>query len=238
MLLVQPGALGSAEVQAALALLARLLQNLSGSEGASSRPQGPGGLGPLLLLPLLQHVAMCSNKGVKQWAGHALGLLRQLGGHGSGSSSGVPAAVGLQGEAAAALAAHQLLARLWQRPLEARHWLASLRSTLAHSAAAAAGAGSSGGSRAAREQRQLDSGVLLVLCALLQHPEEAAASAALKAAVPAVEACPLLGLTLLPLLLHQLQGQVELFLSGETRWLPWFIDVSASASTDASMDSP
>ncbi|KAL4440636.1 hypothetical protein ABPG75_003637 [Micractinium tetrahymenae] len=80
--------------------------------------------------------------------------------------------------------------------------------------AAATGTGGGGG-RAAREQQQLDSGTLLVLCALLQQPDKAVARAVLRATAAAVEAAPLLGLTLLPLLLHQLQGQVKLFLLGK-----------------------
>ncbi|KAL4447386.1 hypothetical protein ABPG75_004605 [Micractinium tetrahymenae] len=218
LLLVKQQALSSAETQAALALLARLLQHLAEGEpgGSSGSSPQPGQLAPLLLLPLLQHVAFGGSKDVKQWAAHTLGLLRHLGsGGGSSSRSEGLAAFGLHGEAAAAQAAQQLLEHLWQRPLEARHWLASLRSSLARSAAAA-GAGTGGGSgRMAREQQQLGSGTLLVLCALLQHPDEAVARAALRAAAAAVEAAPLLGLTLLPLLLHQLQEQVELFLSGK-----------------------
>lgn len=212
MLLAEQQALGDAGTQAALALLARLLQHLAGDDSASSSP-GPGRLAPLLLLPLLQHVAFGGSKDVKRWAGHALGLLRQLG-RGDGGSKAA-AAASLHGEAGAAQAAQQLLTQLWRRKLEARHWLASLRSTLAAAAAATVGAGSSGGGRAAREQQQLEPGALLVLCALLQHPEDAVATGALKAAAVAVEASPLLGLTLLPLLLHQLQGQVERFLSGK-----------------------
>ncbi len=232
MLLVQQQSLGSTDMLAVLALLARLLQHLADSKAASSSPH-PGLLAPLLLLPLLQHVAFGGSKDVKQWAGHTLGLLRQLGD--TDGSSRTPAATGLHGETAAAQAAQQLLAQLCQRPLEARHWLASLNSTLAVSAAATvAGSGSGGGGRAAREQQQVDSGAFLMLSALLQHPEEAAASAALQAAATAVEASPLLALILLPVLLHQLQGQGKLFLSDEGAASDGLL---AGAATSASADS-
>ena len=203
--------LGSAETRAALALLAQLLQ-AAGGDGAAGGPE----LAAWLLLPLLPLVAFSGGQDVKQWAAHALAQLQQLGASGGGTSVPPPeplaAALGsLHGAAVAAHASQHTLHRLWQHPLEARHWLAALQQELARPSAAGAGAG---GGRAARDQRQLSAPTLLVLCALLQHPAEAVQRAALRAGVAAVEVTPLLGLTLLPLLVQLLQRQTERFLSG------------------------
>ena len=172
----------------------------------------------LLLLPLLQQAAFSSSKECKQWAGHALSLLAGLSA-GSGSQTSKQGCSTadqsqLHGAAAAVRIAEQLLARLWQSPLEAHHWLASLQLLLA----AASGSGSRGdASKLSKDQQQLDPGTLLVASALLQHPTAAVQQAALRALVAAMDASPLLGLSLLPLLVHKLQQQVERFLSGEQR---------------------
>lgn len=207
--------LGTAETRAALALLSSALQHLAGAPSGCHRQ---GLLPALLLLPMLQLTAFSSSKDVKQWSAHVLAHLQKLSNSPSGSgpapTSGAPAGVRLHGPAAAAQAAEQLLHRLWHRPLEARHWLASLQLSLA---GPPAGGSSGGGSRAVRDQQQLEGGVLLVLCALLQHGEEGVQRAALRAVGAALQATPLLGLSLLPLLVHELQRQVEAFLSGEHR---------------------
>lgn len=205
LLLLQHPGLGAAEAKAVLALLAQLLQHAAADGSSGAQPAAP--LPALLLLPLLQQAAFGGSGDAKVWAGHALALLPRLGGSGHCSES--TAAAQLHGEAAAAATADALLHRLWSDPLQARHWLASLRLELAAPPAV------DGGSRAARDQQTLDAGTLAVACALLQHPAEAVQRAALRAVVAAVTASPLLGLTLLPLLVQQLQGHVESFLSGE-----------------------
>lgn len=220
MLLVgPPGApLGAAEAKAVLALLGQLLQPSAGADVLHADQQGQQStqLSALLLLPLLQHVAFSGSRDAKQWAGHVLAQLQRHTDHATAASSTTASAAGdstsqLHGAAAAAQATQQLLASLWSRPVEARHWLASLHLSLA----SLTGDSGSGTSRPARDQQQLDPGALLAVCALLQHPEERVQRAALAAAVEALAAAPLLGLSLLPLLVHQLQRQAESFLSGE-----------------------
>lgn len=205
MLLVQPPGvpLGAAEAKAVLALLGQVLADKTATAGQH------GQLPALLLLPLLQQAAFSSSRDVKQWAGHVLALLGQLGGCSGDSSADIPL---LHGAAGAAQAAQELLGSLWRQPLQARHWLASL-----HLELTTPSSDDYRGNRLARDLQQLSGGTLLVLCALLQHPEEPVQRAALRGAVAALEATPLLGLSLLLLLVHQLQRQVELFLSGEWR---------------------
>jgi len=215
-LLLQPQ-LGSAEVKAALALLGRLMQQAPAApsgEVAGSSSIGQPKLPALLLMPLLQQVAFGGSKDVKQWAAHTLALVQQMSDRGASSSNGGGSGStvadlqgSLHGAAAAAEGAQLLLHQLWHHPLQARHWLASLQLELGSS-------GASSGAVASREQQQLDGSTLLVLCALLQHPGEPVQRAALRTAVAAVEVAPLLGLSLLPLLVQQLQRQVLLFLSG------------------------
>lgn len=208
--------LSAAGAEAALALLAALLQHLvqEGSCAAVDSEQ----LAALLLLPLLQQAAFGGSKESKQWACHAMSLLRSLPAatsRPSASSCSATQRMQLHGTAATVHIAEQLLARLWQRPLEAQHWLASLRLSLAPPF------GSSSreeGSKPSKDQQQLDRGTLLVASALLQHPSETVQRAALRAVVAAMAATPLLGLSLLPLIVHQLQHQVERFLSGEGLW--------------------
>ena len=204
--------LGAAEAKAALALLASLLQHHAEMRGTGAA--GGEQLAALLLLPLLQQVAFGGSKEAKQWAGHALALLRSLNASaasGNGAAGSKTQAGRLHGAAAGAHASQQLLRRLWQHPLEARHWTGSLRLALAASSSSSR----EEGGRPAKDAQQLDSNTLLVACALLQHPAEPVQRAVLRALVAALGATPLLGLSLLPLLVHQLQGQVERFLSGE-----------------------
>jgi hypothetical protein len=210
-------ALGMAEAKALLALLAQLLQQ------AAEQTPGRTALGcskqqahlpELLLLPLLQQVAFSTSEIVKQWAGHLLSLLSKQPPITSSTGSAMEAVPrpALHGAAAAAQSAQALLHQLWQHPGQARHWLASLQLTLG-----CRPVGSVSGGQAAKDQQQLEGGAVLVMCALLQHPAEAVQRAALRTAGAAMEATPLLGLTLLPLLVQQLQRQAELLLSGESR---------------------
>lgn len=216
------GWLGGGEAKALMALLGQLLQQAAGTgpgearAGSGGQPQ-PQQLAALLLLPLLQEVAFSNTKFVKHWAAHLLALLVQVRSPEAAGPSVALSSSGLHGSAAAARAAQQLLQRLWGHPLEAHHWLASLQLTLA--AAASSNSGATSGRRATRDQQQLDGGVLLIACALLQHPAQPVQRASLHAALAALAATPLLGLSLLPLLVQQLQGQVKLFLSG--RWQPF-----------------
>ncbi|PRW05754.1 RST1 isoform X1 [Chlorella sorokiniana] len=215
LLLQHPGTqlLGAAEAKAALALLATLLQHLAAEE---CRPAiDSQQLAALLLLPLLQQAALGGSRECKQWAGHALLLLRSLSTAASSPSMHAGKAAQhsyLHGTSAGVRAAEQLLARLWQHPLEAQHWLASLQLSLATSPG-----GSGEGSRPGKDQQQMDRGTLLVACALLQQPAEAVQRAALRSLVAAMAATPLLGLSLLPLLVHEMQRQVERFLSGKVQ---------------------
>jgi hypothetical protein len=221
-LLFAPGqAAGSAEAKALLALLAQIL--------TSSQPQKQAvsaismrQLAALQLPLLLQLVAFGASSEVKQWASHLLGVLHEgrpaatAGPGGSKASLATTStiksallAVDLHGSAATAYAAQRLLQQLWSRPAQAQHWLASLQLRMA------AAASEKGGGAAAKDSAQLDSHVALLVCALLQHPDELVQHRALQALLAAVEAAPLLGLSLLPLLVHQLQAQLEVFLSGE-----------------------
>lgn len=211
--------LGAADAKAVLALLAALLQHLAadGSQAALENQQ----LAAFLLLPLLQQAAFGGSKESKQWAGRALSLLRNLSvaardTNSVGCSTAQPSK--LHGSAAAVHTAAQLLARLWQHPLEAQHWLASLRLSLTSHASSSSSREEGG--RPSKDHQQLDRGTLLVTCALLQHPVQAVQQAALRALVAAMAATPLLGLSLLPLLVHELQRQVERFLSGEPQLWP------------------
>ena len=206
--------LGAAEAKAALALLAALLQHLKSDSSRTAAENEQ--LAALVLLPLLQQAAFGSSKESKQWAGHTLSLLRNLPAAASNASSlscCTARPTKLHGAAAAVHLAEQLLAPLWQRPLQAQHWLASLRLSLASHASSSSSR--EDGSRPGKDQQQLDRGTLLVACALLQHPVQAVQQAALRALAAAMAATPLLGLSLLPLLVHELQRQVEHFLSGE-----------------------
>ena len=185
----------------------------------------------LLLLPLLQQAAFSSSKECKQWAGHALSLLAGLSA-GSGSQTSKQGCSTadqsqLHGAAAAVRIAEQLLARLWQSPLEARHWLASL-----HLSLTAASSSSSRGdvSKLSKDQQQLDPCTLMVVSSVLQHPAAAVQQAALRGLVAAMAATPLLGLSLLPLLVHQLQQQVERFLSGEQHRRSLLLAATAAAA--------
>jgi hypothetical protein len=217
------GALGSMEACAVLALLSQLLSEPAAGPpapdiNAAGPPAGPDTCSlALLLLPLLQQLSFSGSKDVKQWAAHVLSLVQKLVQklRGASSTSSPPAdlALGsLHGPAAAAQASLERLRRLWGHPLAARHWLASLQLRLAR--VSASGGSRSGGGGVGRDQQQLDTGTLLVTCALLQHPAEGVQRAALKAALMATAAVPLLCLSLLPLIVHQLQCQVQLFLSG------------------------
>ncbi|KAI3425383.1 hypothetical protein D9Q98_009147 [Chlorella vulgaris] len=224
------GALGSMEACAVLALLSQLLSEPPAAGppapdiNAAGPPAGPDTCSlALLLLPLLQQLSFSGSKDVKQWAAHVLSLVQKLVQklRGASSTSSPPAdlALGsLHGPAAASQASLERLRRLWGHPLAARHWLASLQLRLAR--VSASGGSRSGGGGVGRDQQQLDTGTLLVTCALLQHPAEGVQRAALKAALMATAAVPLLGLSLLPLIVHQLQCQVQLFLSGQRQRPP------------------
>lgn len=216
LLLQQQQSISPAASCAALSLLARLLDSRAAAPGPAAAQSIPvHAQSPALLLPLVQQAVFGGSQDVKQWAAQTLAAVQQLDdieSASSGGHAGAVAAGNLHGPAAAAAAAMQLVQELWHRPLLARHWPASLRLSLLGPAGPAGGRDSS---RAVREQQQLDGGSLLVLCSLLQHPAQEVQRAALRAAEAAVQAAPLLGLTLLPLLVHQLQAQVERFLSGE-----------------------
>ena len=228
LLLQHPAAaqLGAAEHKAVLSLLAQLQPQEFGA-AAAAHGQPPSALPAMLLLPLLQQLAFSSSRDVKQWASHVLGGLHVLAPSTGSEAAGQPQ---LHGGAAAALAAQHLLQRLWEHRSEARHWLVSLHLSLAGTSSGSR----DDGARPARDQQQVDSGTLLVLCALLQHPAEDVQRAALRSTVAALAATPLLGLSLLPLLVHQLQQQMERFLSGEQAHVccaGW--GVSAAARTHA-----
>ena len=210
-------ALGVVEAKALLALLAQLLQHTAEQPPGGTAPgcsQQQAHLPELLLLPLLQQVAFSSSDDGKQWAGHLLSLLSQQPPVSSSTTSAMESVPrpALHGAAAAAQSVQVLLHQLWQHPGRARHWLASLQLTLG-----CRSGGSVSGGQAAKDQHQVDGGAVLVMCALLHHPAEAVQRAALQTAGAAMEATPLLGLTLLPLLVQQLQRQAELFLSGGSR---------------------
>jgi hypothetical protein len=210
-------ALGVVEAKALLALLAQLLQHAAEQPPGGTAPgcsQQQAHLPELLLLPLLQQMAFSSSDDGKQWAGHLLSLLSQQPPVRSSTTSAMETVPrpALHGAAAATQSVQVLLHQLWQHQGRARHWLASLQLTLG-----CRSGGSVSGGQAAKDQHQVDGGAVLVLCALLQHPAEAVQRAALRTAGAAMEATALLGLTLLPLLVQQLQRQAELFLSGGSR---------------------
>lgn len=196
--MAEPG-LTAGEARALLPLVVRLLS----ADGGRDAPLAAAAEAPLVQLLAFQ----ASDSDVHEWASHCMQLLRRPR---ACSDGGACAAAQVDLPGAGSLA---LLRQMWHDPQAARHWLASLELTLSTSAGTGGGSKLVGG----REQRQLATPTLLLLCALLQHPAATVAAAAVDAAVAAASAAPLLGLTLLPLLVLQLQRLTESFLSGTQR---------------------
>lgn len=203
-LLQQPGAppaLGSPAARSTIALVGQMLSD--------ARPVQRGGLAcdqlaAFLSLPLLQQVALPSaSSDVRRWAASTWWLLTEPGGPSTAAAGGSQPGPRLHGPAAEHDAAQLLLQRLWGRPAEARCWLSSLQLALADS-----------NQRAAKDPLHVHAGALLVCCAFLSHSNDSLQSAALGALRAAVPAAPLLGLSLLPLILQQLRRHVDQFMPG------------------------
>eukprot|EP00887_Chlorella_sp_A99_P002269 scaffold10.g2269.t1 len=203
LLLGQQALPGATEARALLPLLAELL--LGGAPGSRDDVAAAA-----LEVPLVQLLAFGSgSNAVGEWAAYCM---RQLSTPAAAPGDRVARKQGTGGQLPGATSL-ALLWQLWGEPAVAQQWLASLHLTLASSS----GTGGMGKLAGGREQRQLSPPTLLVLCSLLSHPEERVASAAVGAATAAAAAAPLLGLTLLPLLVLQLQRAIERFLSGKQR---------------------
>jgi hypothetical protein len=209
-LLQQPGsssALSSSATRGIFALISQLLP-----EAAHVQPNDGMAcdqLAAYLMLPMLQQLSLPSaTSDIRQWAACTWSLLTQF------SASNI-AATGivsnqrcprLHGLAAEHDAAQMCLQRLWVRPTEARCWLSSLQLAMADN--------SSSSSRAAKDQQHVHAGALLVCCAFLSHSVDSLQHAALGALAAAIAEAPLLGLSLLPLIVQQLQRHVDFFISG------------------------